>query len=190
MQIFAPFVSLEDIAACLDDKRLNKQVLETRQIIRIIEGVRTGYKNHPAVKMYSAHLDFLRLYHNTMRAEWVARGKNSNMPDEVLSVASPKEVIINKEKKIHSSGFLLQVKYPEWWGERHEFHACHRANLLAKDINHYGRFKWTDEPNDEGYWWCVDNQWKFIVKGKKQQKQKSALKRLQTTSLSFSSKNV
>lgn len=91
MQIFAPLVSLEDIARCLDNKRLNKQVLETRQIIRVIEGVKTGYRNHPAVKMYTPYMDFLRLYHNTMRAEWVARGKNSNMPDEPLSV-DPKEV--------------------------------------------------------------------------------------------------
>ena len=75
MQIFAPLIALQDIAQCLDDKRLNKQVLETRQIIRVIEGQKQGYRNHPAVKMYFPYIDFLRLYHNTMRAEWVKRGK-------------------------------------------------------------------------------------------------------------------
>lgn len=177
MQIFAPFISLEDIARCLDNKRLNKQVLETRQIIRVIEGIKMGYRNHPAVKMYTPYLDFLRLYHNIMRAEWVHRGKNSNMPDEPLSVS--------KEEVIYFFFLLLycnakvskKVVYPSWWGKHDDFHSCHRANLLSKDSVHYGQFGWQEKADDKGYWWNVDGEWKFIVKG---EKRKRPLKRLQT----------
>lgn len=39
-----------------------------------------------------------------------------------------------------------------WWLGKKKFHTHHRANLLRKDPEHYGRFGWKEEPQ-EGYWY-------------------------------------
>ncbi len=61
MQIFitgTPFETARD----LDPRRLNKQIIETEQIINAIIGTGKGWFNHPIVKMYKNNVNFLMSY--------------------------------------------------------------------------------------------------------------------------------
>ncbi len=134
MQTFLPYPNFEESVEALDDRRLGKQRVEARQILRALEKRRTGepggWKNHPAVLMWEGHEDALKAYGDAAIREWVSRGFRNAMPLLLPGGAS---------------------ELPPWLG-REEFHASHRANLLRKDPGWYGRFGWTEEPA-EGYWW-------------------------------------
>lgn len=62
MQIFLPYSSPFLTAKILDKKRLNKQIIECKQIIKAIKGESNAWKNHPVVLMYKNHLDWLNYY--------------------------------------------------------------------------------------------------------------------------------
>lgn len=63
MQIFVPYQSPLECAKALwnDRLRYNKQCIENIQIIKAIEGAK-AWKNHPIVKMYKEHEDWLICY--------------------------------------------------------------------------------------------------------------------------------
>lgn len=63
MNIFLPYeFSVHLSVASLDDKRLNKQILETYQILQVATGNSIGYKNHPITKHYLKFPEFLNSY--------------------------------------------------------------------------------------------------------------------------------
>lgn len=63
MNIFLPYENSPTYsAAVLDDKRLLKQILETRQILQVAEGESEGFKNHPITKHYIQYKAFLAYY--------------------------------------------------------------------------------------------------------------------------------
>lgn len=134
MQTFLPLSDFKSSAECLDYKRLGKQRVEAKQILNALTSTATrksGWHNHPAVKMWRGYEDALAEYHDACIAEWVRRGYNNNM------------------------AFIgcVDAKKPSWFGlER--FHASHRSNLLRKDAAYYGRYGWA-EPNDLPYQWPV-----------------------------------
>lgn len=55
-------------ASFLDSKRLNKQIVECRQILDAIEGRKKGWANHPVTKMYRNHVAWLALYMQCLQA--------------------------------------------------------------------------------------------------------------------------
>ena len=65
MQVFVPYPSPIDVAKCLDPKRLRKQIIECDQILKAIYGQSEAWKNHPVVKMYRPHAQFLAAYADT-----------------------------------------------------------------------------------------------------------------------------
>lgn len=68
MNIFRPFEDARKCAEVLDDKRLNKQILECWQIYNINKKLdedptaKVGYANHPVVKFYRDYPDFVLHY--------------------------------------------------------------------------------------------------------------------------------
>lgn len=130
MQTFLPYADFAETAACLDDRRLGKQRVEAYQILRTTLGYTSGWRNHPAVKMWRGYEDALRLYMNAMIAEWVRRGFRNTMP--LAEVSGEPEM-------------------PPWLGDP-ALHAGYRANLLRKDPDFYGRYAWTESP-DLPYVW-------------------------------------
>lgn len=125
MQTFVPLVnftrkSFANTARVLDDKRLNKQILEAHQILNILEGrtVRGTYVNHPAVVMWRGYENALKHYHDTMLFAWLARDKK------------------------HSYGFydvpIADVTLPPWMSYVDiEILLSHRVMLYKKDPEHY-----------------------------------------------------
>jgi len=122
MQTFLPYDNFKTTAMVLDDKRLGKQRVEAMQILNILCG-RTktnGWRNHPAVTMWSEFENALKLYYNIILQEWESRGFVNNMPREVIDG---------------------DIEFPPFIGD-HAFHMCHRSNLLRKDPEHYGIYNW------------------------------------------------
>lgn len=68
MQVFVPFSSPIDCAEALynDRRRFNKQIVECRQILGAINKTGKGWFNHPVVKMYKDHKEWLELYTRTL----------------------------------------------------------------------------------------------------------------------------
>ena len=63
MNIFLPYENdTWKSVGTLDDKRLLKQILEVRQILKGADGESEGYKNHPITKYYIQYKNFLIVY--------------------------------------------------------------------------------------------------------------------------------
>lgn len=147
MQTFLPYDNYADCAYCLDNKRLGKQRVESKQIlIALGHGVgqhrgdiQSRWRSHPAVRMWRGYERELARYSAAICREWRSRGfKDSLLPQF--------EDLCNS---LH--GFNV----PPWLG-RVELHSSHRSNLLRKLHGHYSRFGWS-EPSDMPYWWPTDN---------------------------------
>jgi hypothetical protein len=136
MQTFLPVKSYSFIAKILDWRRLGKQRVEAYQILNILldRTTKTGWKNHPAVKMWKGYEISLSLYMNEMIREWKIRGYNNNMLYEDIGKSCKSDII-----------------HPPWLGDE-RLHSSHRANLLRKDYKYYSKFGWSEEPV-EGYFW-------------------------------------
>jgi len=129
MQTFLPYPDFKKSLQTLDYRRLGKQRVEAYQILRAIK-YGSGWRHHPATKMWRNHVNALKLYHNLCIDEWVRRGYQNRM------------------EKMKITG---KISYPPWFG-RENFHAAHRSNLLRKDAVFYGRYGWA-EPPDLPYLW-------------------------------------
>lgn len=133
MQTFVPYPDSELSASLLDNRRLNKQRVETFQILRAITDDTYGWQNHPAVQMWRGHTAALRVYGLAMCDLWSIRGGNdkADLRGRIAAFDSVDE------------------SFPAWWGDD-RVHASHRANLLMKDADWYRRF-WDDKPRP--YFW-------------------------------------
>ena len=139
MQTFMPRASFEKSAACLDNKRLNKQRVECIQILKALRDPTYGWQNHPAVKMWRGYEAALIWYALCICNECDHRG--------IRDLKNTKQWFLDQNESIPVS--LHQM--PPWWGKS-KFHASHRSNLLRKDPVWYGKFGW-EEPNNLPYYW-------------------------------------
>lgn len=160
MQTFLPYPSIPDSLKSLDYRRLGKQRVEAKQLLRsmardgllkpwaidiaalfnecstdaeIAEALKkknSGWKNHPARRMWEGNHLGLAYYHDCSIRVWIERGYNNTMPF-VCGSEDP---------------YL-----PSWFGDK-DFHDSHKSNLLRKDPQHYGQFGW-DVPHDLPYIW-------------------------------------
>ena len=133
MQTFVPYETFSWCAFVLDTKRLNKQIVEAKQILNALNrkrhGVKAGWQSHPAVRMWEGYEPALMHYHNECVLRWWERGYSSH---DLLAQRSDPE-------------------YPHWWGDE-DVHHSHRANLVRKDPDFYGpRFPGV-EPSDVYVW--------------------------------------
>lgn len=130
MQTFLPHPDFSESAAVLDSKRLNKQLLEGRQVYGILSSGRTtgGWVRHPAVLMWKGYHTALYRYLEAIKDECVARGiqtdKNWN-------------AILEMRKWDYGTGINLVM--PPWWNDE-RVHRSHRNNLYRKDPVHYAKF--------------------------------------------------
>lgn len=130
VQTFLPYPNFVVSAMHLDYRRLGKQRVEARQILRAIS-VGGAWSNHPAATMWRGCETALEVYGDVMIREWMRRGYNNSMP--ILWDVIP------------------DCRMPSWLGDP-EFHATHRSRLLLKDPVWYGQFGWTEEPGREYIW--------------------------------------
>jgi len=130
MQTFVPFADFSESAEVLDNKRLNKQLLEGRQIYQIlVSGRRTGgWVNHPAVKMWRNYDMSFFNYLESVKDECVHRG---------IQTEKNWTAILELHEKNWNRG--SKTVMPPWWNDE-RVHESHRNNLYVKDSSHYAMF--------------------------------------------------
>ena len=146
MQTFLPYEDFDQSAAILDNRRLNKQLLEGRQIANIIVSRKTtgGWVNHPAVNMWRKHHILFYKYLSAIVRECDKR--------EISYMNNWQE--INKIYRTIGGEWII----PKWLGNE-KFHLSHRQNLYIKDPEHYAIFKQDSEKEKVrcckkcNYWW-------------------------------------
>ena len=134
MQTFLPYADFNETAKVLDYKRLGKQRVEAYQILRVLEGLTKGWRNHPAVLMWAGHEPALAEYGRVICIEWIERGYNDTLLPKF-------ELLANADN------------LPAWLGDE-RLHTSHKSNLIRKDETFYAP-KFPGIPNDLPYFWVV-----------------------------------
>jgi hypothetical protein len=135
MQTFLPQSDYHVSAAILDNKRLNKQILECYQILNVLSGKsRTGgWRNHPAVLMWKGFERGLWSYVQAMIAEAKSRGiKTEN-----------NEINLNSLKDLCWDNWGNNI--PDYFQDENKLLrivTTHRANLFKKDPLLYAPFQY------------------------------------------------
>ena len=132
MQTFLPYSQYKLAAQALDNKRLNKQILECYQILNVLSGKSIGWRNHPAVLMWKESEYHLYTYVQVMIKEARLRGIKT----------------ANNEANISALFQEMQNdwgnKIPVWYideDKKMRVVTTHKANLFKKDPIHYAEFE-------------------------------------------------
>lgn len=130
MQTFVPYADIYKSAAALDNKRLNKQLLEGRQIYKILStNQRKGaWINHPAVRMWRNYDNGLFEYLVAIKDECLYRNIATEKNWDAITE-------MHKWNWNRGSGIVM----PPWWGDE-RIHESHRNNLYIKDSEYYVDF--------------------------------------------------
>ncbi len=134
MQTFMPFQDYEYTAQVLDNKRLNKQILEGYQIMKVLSGASESgaWRNHPAVLMWKGCEYELKSYIDHMVYEAEFRG-----------IKTDKNVANLKDLEIRFS--LNWGKATPFWMQNQEqlkrVLDSHKANLYRKDPLYYAEYR-------------------------------------------------
>ena len=134
MQTFLPYRDFNKSAKALDNKRLNKQILEGYQILKVLNNPnpRAAWRNHPAAKMWEGHEVALFTYILAMVAQARIRGiKTDNNMNNLVAL---------RAATISNWGDGM----PSWFNNREEIQRItdsHKANLYRKDPEFYHNFE-------------------------------------------------
>jgi hypothetical protein len=133
MQTFMPYKDYEKTARSLDNKRLNKQILECYQVLNVLSNPSptAGWRNHPAVKMWRGHEFALYNYVQIMITEAQSRGiKTDKNSDNIYRLRM-------------QHGFSWGMGNPSWMSDKQAMKrvtATHKANLFKKEPESYPQF--------------------------------------------------
>lgn len=131
MQTFLPSGSPVFAAQALDNKRLNKQILEGYQILKVLATNGKAWRNHPAVLMWEGHEGALVDYVREMIVEAKHRGiKTENNEANINSL-------------VNSYYHQWDNSQPAWMQDKQKLGrivATHRANLYRKDPIYYAEY--------------------------------------------------
>lgn len=153
MQVFVPYASPYQVAVCLDMRRLNKQIIECRQILAAIRGESNAWKDHPCVKMYRDHTEWLEYYMNCLECVREARNMHHEDADEgveLLDLAVEWSVHANK----NTPPFITE-----------EFCEQHCRRLYTKNEKVYSQFKKYGTSYEN--WYFVDGELLRYANGKR-----------------------
>ncbi len=166
MQTFLPSVSFQLSAMILDDKRLNKQIIEAKTIHNSITGINPSWMNHPIVKMWKDYPDALALYYNECLHQWKdVRHRNHSYEPIKVDVGIDE---YDMKYIYHVSEYDI-VLFPSWLGDE-RLHSSHRANLLRKDYQFYSKYEWNENTMkywSMPYWWGEFGYGKIPIEKKK-----------------------
>ena len=152
MQTFLPYKNFMASAAALDNRRLNKQILEGYQVLNTLSGRSFGWRNHPAVKMWEGFERALYGYVQTMVDEAKRRGIKTDKNES------------NIEALRKDFWDLWGSEVPSWFQKEHldKIMITHRANLYKKDPEFYIEFRnAVNDPNNKpccptcNYFWVT-----------------------------------
>lgn len=139
IQTFLPYSDIVKSVQCLDNKRLGKQRVEAYQILRALNGYKSRWINHPAVKIWRGYESCLEVYMNECIKEWIKRGYANTM------------LYCVKQSVLDIPVLARIVLRPHWFGNE-DFHNSHKSNLLRKDYKFYSQYNW-NVPDNLPYIW-------------------------------------
>lgn len=155
MQTFLTSDYHYETACCLDNKRLNKQIIECYQIIRIImrkigilDDGKKGWLNHPVLKFWQAEngkwcIFQLEQYIRTMIRRYEEIFKKQH------SISSKLDEMMEYIKENPNENILECWANIKWSSKVYDTMA---SNLIRKNENHYKKFFPNHKPI-EGYVW-------------------------------------
>lgn len=134
MQTFLPYATKRESLDALDNKRLNKQILECYQILNILTGnSKSGaWRNHPAVLMWEGAES--ELYRYAMTAVVLADMRG-------IKTDKNKENLHNLSRS--RASLMWEDNTPLWAinsATIKRVNATHKANLYRKDPIFYAEF--------------------------------------------------
>lgn len=132
---FLPYPDYNESARVLDYKRLGKQRVETKQILRALRKETKGWRNHTATRMWVGYENQLVRYGIAVCCEWISRGYNDTLLEYFMSLVDE-----------YNDGPM-----PPWFGLP-EFHISHQSNLVRKDEEYYRVF-FPEVPPNLPYCW-------------------------------------
>ncbi len=101
--------------------------------------LRGGWPHHPASKMWAPFKYHLCLYLLACADELASRGYDGpNFAAQIVEVNNVADWCDHDQP-------------PTWLGDE-RVHASHRASLLLKAPDFYGRYGWTESPADDYHW--------------------------------------
>lgn len=140
MQVFIVGTPYET-AEVLDLKRFNKQMIENQQIMDAILGDGTGWwHNHPVVKSYKNHFQYL--YHYHLCLFWYKRG------DKIMARKMSEQAMAFKPN-FHTEEYFTNMK----------------KRLYTKDPIHYKQWASLGKSKQNHYY--VDGEWLVYENGKR-----------------------
>ena len=131
MQVFIVGTPYET-AEILDSKRLNKQIIENKQIMDAILGTGKGWFNHPVVKSYKNHFQWL--YYYNLCLFWYQRGCKDmakKMSEQAMAF----------KPNFHTQEYFNQMKR-RLYNKNNQYYS-QWAELGESDCNWY----WSDDEN-------------------------------------------
>lgn len=141
MQTFLPYANYYVSAEYLDRTRLGNQRNEGYVLLK------GGWPNHLAARMWRGYKYHLGLYVLAVCEVWLSYGYEDTV----------RERVIQELRGERDTG-------PPWWLGDEEFHSRHRAALLYKDPEYYGRkFRWREEPKLDYLWPVGDRHGDFGI---------------------------
>ena len=139
MQVFIVGTPYET-AEALDVRRINKQIIENKQIMDAILGAGKGWFNHPVVKSYKNHFHWL--YYYNLCFFWYSRG------DKPMAKKMSEQAMAFKPN-FHTQEYFNQMK----------------RRLFEKDEEYYKQWSYLGKSLDN--WYFVDGEWVKYRNGKK-----------------------
>ena len=138
MQTFLTDHDLRVNASNLDRQRLGKQRVEARQIAEVLCGWSSGWKRHPAVRMWKGYVGFLlRCYLPPILEEWEGRGYSNEKTSKAI-------------RNLNAfTAFENEIR-PPWITD--QLILSHRSNLIQKFPEHYQPI-WPDVKPGLPYVW-------------------------------------
>ncbi len=139
MQTFLPFRDFKESASSLDSRRLNKQILEGYQLLKVLNNhdPHAAWRNHPAGLMWKGSEHVLWDYIWVMIKEAEERGIRTEK---------------NKENLLAIYDENWSASLPSWFTDEKQIkkvEVTHRANLYLKEPESYGEFrKFVEDKNN------------------------------------------
>lgn len=137
MQVFIIGTPLET-AMALDPLRLNKQIIETQQILDALNG-KKAWSNHPCTLQYRGHENWLQNYMSCLMHYRNGSIERAKICSEWCNLEKP---------SFHTEKYFDQMK----------------RRLYTKDNNHYKQ--WEHLGESQVNWYFVDGEWRFYQNGK------------------------
>lgn len=141
MQVFIIGTPYET-AEVLDVKRLNKQIIENKQIMDAILGTGKGWFNHPVVKSYKNHFQWL--YYYNLCLFWYSRG------DKPMAKKMSEQAMAFKPS-FHTEEYFNQMK----------------RRLYTKNNQYYSQWAELGESDCNWYWFDEENKFIKYINGKR-----------------------